>query len=194
MLEIEQKYRSADLDEIAHRIFERFEVRRDRVVQQSDCYFLHPGRDFVKTDEALRLRRTRVDGVDEAVPALLTYKGPRISTDGRGKSFKTRQEIELPLGTTAGDGDRLVALLSALGFVPTDPVVKTRRSLQACYNDWNIEFALDQVVGLGSFVEIEIVTAAGMAEEAREVIAEIARQMELESPITDSYRNMLSAL
>jgi len=48
---------------------------------QEDTYFTHPCRDFRKTDEALRVRRT-----DRLV---LAYKGPKRKSD-----LKVREEVE----------------------------------------------------------------------------------------------------
>src|SRR3990172_6366392 len=48
-----------------------------------DHYYAHPARDFVETDEALRIRRgDRQNAV--------TYKGPKVDA-----TTKTRREIEL---------------------------------------------------------------------------------------------------
>ena len=53
--------------------------------EEVDLYFAHPSRDFVQTDEALRLRR-------KGDANCITYKGPKIDA-----TTKTRREIELPL-------------------------------------------------------------------------------------------------
>ena len=66
-LEVEQKYRSDDLDALAGKIRAAGGKGQARV-RQVDLYFAHPSRDFRETDEALRLRRV---GETNRV----TYKG-----------------------------------------------------------------------------------------------------------------------
>lgn len=190
MLEIEQKFRVGDLSKAAAQIAELFNVISDAVQQQVDCYYSHPARDFDATDEALRLRRTNVPGNDQS-GSVLTYKGPRIDALGDSRLFKTRREIELPIGSTPGEVDRFDELLQALGFTPTATVTKLRRCLKVRTGEWKVEIALDDVRDLGTFVEIEIIADEDSAAAARTAISEIAGQLGLESPITSSYRNLL---
>ncbi len=191
MLEIEQKFRIDDLMKTAERISERFNVISETVQEQFDWYYSHPNRDFGETDEALRVRRTVFQGDNGSSRSLLTYKGPRIDFLGDGRKFKTRREIELLIGSTPGDADRIGELLEALGFQSTACVVKIRRCLRVKWGEWDVEFALDDVRGLGTFVEIEIIADESVASATRKAISEIAGHLGLESPITNSYRNML---
>ena len=191
MLEIEQKFRVDDLSKTAGQIGEQFDVISDTVQEQVDWYYTHPTRDFGATDEALRVRRANVPGSNGVANSILTYKGPRMDALGESQQFKTRREIELPIGTTSDDADRLGELLVALGFAPTATVQKIRRCLQVQWGDWKIEFALDDVRHLGTFVEIEIVASEESAPAARTAISKIAEQLGLESPISNSYRNLL---
>lgn len=108
-------------------------------VRETDLYFNGGDRDFRRTDEALRLRRVS-SGREENV--LLTYKGPK--EDPRSN---TRREYE----TTAGDPDTLRAILGALGFQPVFTVDKERRT----YLRDGVTACLDQVEGLGSYLELE---------------------------------------
>lgn len=191
MLEIEQKFRVGALSKFAAQIGEQFEVISDTVQEQVDWYYSHPMRDFGVTDEALRVRRTIVQGNEQLLRSVLTYKGPRIDPLGESQLFKTRREIELPIGTTSDNVDRLAEILEVLGFRPTATVAKVRRCLQVHWGEWKVEFALDDVRDLGTFVEIEIVASDGSASSAQTAIAAIAKQLGLQSPITSSYRNML---
>jgi adenylate cyclase, class 2 len=191
MLEIEQKFRVGALSKIAAQIGDQFEVTSDTVQEQVDWYYSHPMRDFGVSDEALRVRRTIVEGKEQHLRSVLTYKGPRIDPLGESQLFKTRREIELPIGNTPDDADRLGEILKALGFLPTATVAKVRRCLQVHWGEWKVEFALDDVRDLGTFVEIEIVANDESASTAQTAIAAIAKQLGLLSPITNSYRNML---
>lgn len=108
-------------------------------VRETDLYFNGGDRDFRRTDEALRLRRVSSGGEENV---LLTYKGPK--EDPRSN---TRREYE----TTAGDPDTLRAILGALGFQPVFTVDKERRTF---LRD-GVTACLDQVEGLGSYLELE---------------------------------------
>lgn len=115
---------------------------------EEDTYFAHPTRDFARTDEALRLRRT-------AGRLELTYKGPR-----QGGPVKSRVEHQVVV-----DGDP-TALLRGLGFTPAAGVRKTR-------SHWalgDVAIAVDDVEGLGRFLEVEVV-ADDEVEAARRVEA-----------------------
>ena len=113
-----------------------------------DAYYAHPARDFAATDEALRLSR-RAERVE------LTYKGPRL--DARTKA---RREVTVPLG----DEGAAEALLEALGFRLVREVRKTRALFEAA----GFEVALDDVPGLGTFVELERLLEDGASREAAE--------------------------
>jgi adenylate cyclase class 2 len=89
----------------------------------------------MKTDEALRIR----EAGDEYT---LTYKGPKLD-----KLTKTREEIEIKLDDPAP----MAGVLKMLGFMEVAPVVKTRSH----YTLGDYQVALDEVEGLGHFIEIE---------------------------------------
>ena len=136
MIEIEVKG-YAD-DEIFDRVRKRFEmIRRER---QEDLYFQHPCRDFSRTDEALRIRLRRFNGHFES---FLTYKGPKIDPNS-----KTRKEIEVQIE----DPKRHEEILLELGFRRVFTVKKTREKYHV---EKGVIITLDEVEGLGKFVEAE---------------------------------------
>jgi len=150
MLEVEVKYR-AYLGEVRGRVLALGFSPRG-VSEEADMYFQHPCRDFAATDEALRVR---VSGRS----AVLTYKGPRL-----GAGAKTRVEV-----STLAEPS-VVELLEKLGFVKV-AVVKKRREY---YEGLGVLVSLDEVEGLGEFVEIEKVVAreediGGAVEELRRI-------------------------
>lgn len=108
---------------------------------QQDEYFNHPERDFRTTDEALRLRREQHD---DAVHCCLAYKGP--NTSGIGQS---RRELE----TRVEDEQKMRQILQALGFQSVAEVKKRRKE----YKKEDLTVCLDELDGLGSYVEIEVV-------------------------------------
>ncbi len=139
MIEIEVKGYAND--EIFERVRERFEmIRREK---QEDVYFQHPCRDFSRTDEALRIRLKRFDGHFEA---FLTYKGPKIDSNS-----KTRKEIEVQIENP----ERHEEILLELGFKRVFTVRKTREKYHV---EKGVIIALDEVEGLGKFVEAEALT------------------------------------
>src|SRR5512136_34403 len=121
-------------------------IRPEGMTTERDLYHNSPTRDFGRPDEALRIRATR-DGT------TLTYKGPKI---GLGE-IKAREELIVPV---AGPGDTLEKILVRLGFTPTALVEKDRET----YRVEGTLVALDEVKGLGSFVEIEAPPGLGEAE------------------------------
>ena len=90
MYEVESKFHADDLAQTEQRLVE-LGAMRGKLVQQVDQYYLHPARDFISTDEALRIRTVG----DRSV---VTYKGPMLDA-----VTKTRKEIEIPFGATPED-------------------------------------------------------------------------------------------
>jgi adenylate cyclase class 2 len=133
-LEIEVKSKVESLEEIETRIIEMGGVFWKKVLEE-DIYFNHPSRDFSTSDEALRMRK--VEG-----KYYLTYKGPKID-----KLTKTREELNVEVD----DWDGAIRILGALGFVEVLPIKKMRRY----FTLRDFEVMLDEVEGLGSFVEVE---------------------------------------
>ncbi len=136
MIEIEVKG-YAD-DGVFERVREKFKLIRTEY--HEDTYFRHPCRDFAETDEALRIRIKRFNGHFEA---FITYKGPKID-----ENSKTRKEIEVPIS----DPDKHLEILESLGFEEVLTIEKTREKY---YADKGIVISLDEVEGLGKFIEIE---------------------------------------
>jgi len=176
--EVEQKFALANPADMAGRLA-ALGAQAVGQCEQVDCYFSHPARDFSKTDEALRIRR--VEG-----QSLVTYKGPKID-----RETKTRQEIELALpagATTAADFGRLFA---ALGFAPVAEVRKHRRTFHLVWQGQQVEAALDEVAGLGHFVELEISASEETVDAARGALASLAGRLELAASERRSYLELL---
>lgn len=155
MVEVEFKasLEGTDLEELERRLaalgFVPCGSARER-----DLYFNGAGRDFRRTDEALRLRvRTSLPGGEEE--SLLTYKGPKLD---RLSSARLELETGVSSGGTAGE------ILRALGFVPAVAVSKVRRLLRL--DDATV--CLDEVEGLGSFIELETLVPSDSGREAAE--------------------------
>jgi len=188
--EIEQKFSVPDLENCRNRILNLFEVDGQSEVHQTDQYLFHPVRDFAVTDEAFRIRTIQVAGQEDRI--CLTYKGPRIKSLTTSDDFKTRREIEVPFISHLESETKLHELFSVLGFQPATVVEKHRERLQVTLHEWDVEFALDEVEGLGAFLEVEVVTSEEHIAAAQEILAAIAQQLGLSDAITDSYLEMLT--
>lgn len=146
---------------------------------QDDLYFQHPQRDFRQTDEALRLRR---DGDETCV----TYKGPKV--DGISK---TRHEIEISLGSPE-DLASFAALFAALGFIESAHVHKSRHRFHLERKGRAIEIALDEVEGLGQYLELECKAARAQIAATRGVLVELAGELGLTASEQRSYLELLA--
>jgi len=172
MIEIEVKERIDDFDDMGGRLDElgaEFQGMESHV----DIYFNHPRKDFRRTDEALRVRKT--DG-----RCFLVYKGPKIGD----ANTKTREEIEIGI-----DGDLckdLVEILDRLDFRRAAVVRKDRW----VYKTRNLEICLDDVEGLGKFIEVETLKEMSMnAEEIFDFMEKLG--VSRDEFITESYLELL---
>ncbi|MFA5141300.1 MAG: class IV adenylate cyclase [Elusimicrobiota bacterium] len=177
MLEIEVKF-PADFEAVRARLAGR-PFREEPAREESDEYFNAPDRDFAATDEALRVRRTGEAG-------FVTYKGPK--TDSH---TKTRVEVEVPLALGAGTLVDFRKLLLHLGYRPAAVVRKTRRVLRLERGGFPVELCLDEVEGLGRFVELEIRAPGESLEAAKAALLGLAEELGLSGSERRSYLELL---
>jgi predicted adenylyl cyclase CyaB len=183
VLEVEQKFRLADPAE-RERLLALLRGRAAAGVgqtRQTDVYYSPPDRDLYAAGEALRIR------VDDQ-GTTLCWKGRR-----HPGPVKTREEIELTLAK--GDDERARTMLERLGFVEVGRVAKTRTEFEFPARHplpGALRFALDEVDGLGWFVEIEMLVEAADSERASRAIAEVATELGLGVAEPRSYLKMLS--
>ncbi|ABN56866.1 MULTISPECIES: class IV adenylate cyclase [Methanoculleus] len=171
MLEVEAKFAVGDLESVRAGL-DRKEVRMEKRQQERDVYYNAPHRDFGETDEALRVRY-------DDTGVTVTYKGPKI----RVGSAKAREEFNLAVA----DGETLEEILSRLGFRRAATVSKMREF----YEMGDVTVTLDDVEGLGTFAEIEILTEKDK-EDAAGRIGAIAKELGVDGPpIYTSYLEML---
>lgn len=180
--------------------------------RQRDIYYDAPHRTFAETDEALRIRHERVQGVDPderetersehdgardaphersdpyrpadwGDTARLTYKGPLLDA-----ASKTRSEHE----TAVDDADALADILDGLGFDPAATVEKERAY-------WSLDgftVTLDAVEKLGEFVEIEReVDDANEIDAVRDAAVDVLDRLGLDADeqVRTSYLGLLLA-
>lgn len=179
-LEVEQKYRVTDPAALRARLAE-LGATFGAPLTQVDAYYNHPSRDFAATDEALRIRSVGDRN-------FVTYKGPKLD-----RTVKTRRELELPLADGPAAAASYGELLTLLGFRPTAVVTKRRSSTGLHWNSTHYEVCWDEVDGLGSFLEIELVVDDAGAAEARQRITALEAALQLASIERRSYLAMVLA-
>lgn len=121
-------------------------------LQERDVYMNGIDRNFMKTDEALRVRRTN-NVTLEKKSGYITYKGPK-----QDDVSMTRREIEVQVR----DADAALEVLELLGFHSVLHVIKKRR----LYTNGGISLYLDHVESLGYFLELEQMVETGQNYDA----------------------------
>lgn len=178
MLEVEMKFAADDLAALEAKLA-AWGARADAPRLDADHYFNAPDRDFARTDEALRIRR-----MGDA--NCVTYKGPK-----RDAQTKTRTEIEVPLGAGEQVAEQFAQLLTHLGYRAVAIVCKRRRVRHAERDGFPLEVCLDEVEGVGSFVEIEIMAPEERLDAAKAVVLKVAAELGLSGSERRSYLEML---
>lgn len=136
-----------------------------------DLYFNSPFCDFAGTDEALRIR-IKEEG------ARLTYKGPKLDSE-------TKSRLELTV--QVDDPKVLESILESVGFSRA-AVVKKRRTK---YGLKEAVLAVDDVEGLGTFIEVELSGDEDWAAQKRTALDILAR-LGLAQSIRKSYLELLN--
>jgi adenylate cyclase class 2 len=179
-IEVEHKYRVADAEALNAKLA-ALNASVDQPQLQVDAYFAHPARDFAQTDEALRIRRVGQQN-------YVTYKGPKLDA-----ATKTRREIELPLPPGDFGAAAFAELLTSLGFRPVREVRKLRRRVEIAWEGHHVDAAMDEVEGLGSFIELELAVDESDVPAAKACLASLAQRLELRDGERRSYLELLLA-
>ena len=147
-------------------------------VRETDVYYNGVDRDFMKTDEALRVRTcsrwqegnpkdsestlTNVpenSSQDISKESFITYKGPKLDD-----SSSTRIEHEIMVN----DPDEARQLLSSLGYIPVFTVDKTRREFNlpaGSGRPFPNTLCVDCVTGLSAHMELETLAPSEDAKD-----------------------------
>ncbi len=142
LLPIQARLRALDAKFVAHQ-------------DQQDLYCDNAQDQMVKQDKCLRVR---IETTDQGTQSFITFKGPKQKSN-----VKCRQEIEM----CVSDSDQAKRLLEGLGYEQKIKVHKHREL-------WRFKeclIGLDQVTGLGAYVEIE--------GPSTRVIHEVQKDLEL---------------
>lgn len=176
--EVEVKFPVTDLGHVESQLEELGGII-EVPTRQVDVYYSHPCRDFAQTDEALRIRRVGDKN-------FITYKGPKVDS-----STKTRREVEVPFMPGRQGNTGVVEILESLGFVAVAEVAKNRRKSKLQLQGFDVEVALDEVMNLGTYVELEISTEPEQLEPAKTVLNKLSERLGLTNSERRSYLEML---
>lgn len=138
-------------------------------VKHKDIYYNPPHKNFYHTQEAFRMRI-----IDDGKKYYFTYKGPKIDDIS-----KSREEIEILIDK----GKEGMNLLKKFDFAKIATIEKSRKKYQ--YEIF--EISLDDVKGLGKFVEVEVKTEEKNYEKYRDQVLKTLKKLGIEKMERKSY-------
>ena len=149
-------------------------------IQEEDTYFNSVYHDVKKRDEALRIR-TSTDCRSGISKTQINFKGPKLD-----KISMSRMELE----TEVSDAEVLKNILIHLDFSPVASVMKTRKYMKC----GRFTACLDQVEGLGDFLELEVI--AEQESERKEILSKMEDLLailgyHMSDTVQTSYLSML---
>lgn len=173
--EYEVKIAVENLKEIEKALEKIGAVFEDEVYEEDYYIDLRPCKDLRASDEALRVRISK--GVRTSENYEFTYKGPKVRPD-----LKVRDEITIEVS----NGRALIEIFRRLGFR-----TYTIRKKRKVYRYGKYKVFLDEVLGLGKFVEIEVEGASSIKEFADEIRKLVSILKLTGSFISKSYLEMI---
>lgn len=180
MIEVEVKLPIPDPEGVKNRILEEG-FKEQRFIEERDTYFDNARGDIRANGEALRVRETK-DCRTGKKQAQINYKGKKLDTQ-----TMTRRELE----TGVEDGAVCREILQAIGYSPAEPeVIKIRTMLQKD----SVTACLDNVRGLGDFLELEILVEREEKKDAalgqiKDILNSLGYQVS--DTVQTSYLSML---
>ena len=152
MIEVEVKLPVEDLNEIKRKLV-KIGFEESSFIEERDTYFDNQQGDIRANDEALRVRETK-DHRTGKIRAQINFKGKRLDA-----GTMTREELE----TGVANGEISRKILQAIGYIPVAPeVIKERIMLRR----ESVTACLDNVRGLGEFLELEILADSKKQKDA----------------------------
>lgn len=182
MIEVEVKAKINDINRCVSTFLDKGFVK-DKYVEEIDTYYNSKFHDFRANDEALRIRESK-DLVSGKKAAFVTYKGKKLDAISM-----SRKELESAIEM----GDVVKQILENIGFDPVIPVEKIRVSLVK----GNITVCIDDVKGLGGFIEVEmLVNDESMREAALKDIENVLGivGLSMQDTVRKSYLSMLEEI
>ncbi|MGO8754660.1 MAG: class IV adenylate cyclase [Gallionellaceae bacterium] len=175
--EVEIKYFVGKEDDAIRSAINNITSNPPVLEEQEDLYYTSAHKDFIKSEECLRIRTT-------GDMAELTWKPPTTVEMTTDQQY-WKEEIDINI---SGQGQLVMRLLERLDFILYVKVAKKRYSYKV---DVDTEIALDYVDPLGVFVEIE--TIASNTNLARAKNEAFASQLGLQAAqrVFRPYRDMV---
>jgi len=179
LIEVEAKIAISEEEKL--RILEKLRsmcpLERIRESEEEDVFFANPNDPSFGMDKTLKLRRSN-NG------AKLIFKSRRAT-----KGLKENLEVEVRI--KEGDEGNLLHLLELLGF--KESVVIRKKRLSFSVDGCTVN--LDDVKGLGSFLEIEVLASEGNADDAYDKIVSLLSALGLSHKklIFKGYAEMMVA-
>ena len=166
MKEIEVEVAFDNSKEEVIRILSKYEYIGEKEIY--DTYYYDPQRPNLKPEEDLRLNETfRVRKTDSS--SYITYKKQHF----KGKLWIYSDEYE----TSIGDADTIKKVISLLGLKPLIEVHNKRK----IYKHKNFEIELEEIDGLGLFIEVEKMSRSDNEMREKEKIREFIRGLGLKN-------------
>ncbi|MFX1343744.1 MAG: class IV adenylate cyclase [Promethearchaeota archaeon] len=192
MIEVEIKVQISD-PALMRKKFEENQGSYKLSLIHEDTYYNMPKglRDFKRTDEALRLRKSsrfdrNSDEKTQDFEYYITYKGKKIDT-----LTKTREEIDLKIE----DIEKMKRILDSLGFQEVITVKKERELYEFNFKNYHIEALIDYIPILEQyFIEVEYLTdSKEKLDESKEILFIFLSLygIQKEDSITKSYLELI---
>lgn len=143
--EIEKKFFCDNSDDLIYKILEKHMNLVD-ISYEIDQYFTDIDSEYIKTRTCLRIRRKNSEKME------ITYKGS--SNEFNNLYAKKESNIDLNIKNYEG----IVELFANLGFYSYVTVNKARKTYSIKKDDIIYNVMIDEIKGLGSFAEFEILS------------------------------------
>lgn len=155
VIELEKGFVLNDNHQIKEQAIEKgFKLAHE--VEETDTYFTDKDKEFVRTRTCLRIRKVNSEYME------LTYKSKSSQdTERYGK-----KEVNIQIKPT--DYEDLVTVLSGLGYIKYVEFTKYRKVYSKKDNNVEYNIMLDNIKGIGDFVEFEIITHEDVSNSERE--------------------------
>lgn len=163
-------------------------------LKHEDTYFNMPKglRDFKKTDEALRLRKStefnkhnRNNSI--SIKYYITYKGKKID-----QTTKTREEVEVEIKNL----EVMKTILKNVGFREVYTIKKERELYEVNFKEQKLDILIDYLPILNqNFLEIElIVDSKNEIQQAKEILFDLLKSFGIseEDSIRESYLELIA--
>lgn len=146
-LEIEQKFYFKDIKSLYDLLSKNNLTKKESEnISDSDEYFTDIDSEYIKNRTCLRIRKTNNKNME------ITFKGKSINFS----NFYAKSENNINIDIN--DYSNLVDMLGSLGFYSYTTVTKSREVYNKIEDNIEYNVMIDQVQGIGSFIEFELLS------------------------------------